>query len=213
MSKHLLLAACLGASFASTAFAAPELLGAWSTTLPGQGGMTQVTESFDADGHFVTVRREPNGTMMRVWGDYRSVAVSPTAVRVESRLQGWAPRQICAQAPGFPVRCNAFTPPEPQAAVLDFVSPDAFRQEGLVVQRDRHPGLLAQQVSDRLVLAAPAPVQAPLAGGGGGSGGGSRYVTPTDPSAGNHGEIQQRRICSINGGSLVVVSGRLTCVN
>lgn len=212
MPTRPLLAACLAATLTSTAaFAAPELVGAWTTALPGQGGMTQVTESFDADGHFVTVRREPNGTMLRVWGDYRSVLQSPTAVRVESRVQGWAPRQICAQAPGFAVRCSAFTPPQPQPAVLEFVSPDAFRQEGLVVQRDRNPGLLAQQVSDRLVLAAPAPVQPPLVGGGGGNGGG--HVTPFDPSAGSHGDIQQRRICSINGGSLVVASGRLTCVN
>jgi hypothetical protein len=195
--------------------APPSLVGAWSVSVPGQGGMTLINEAFQADGTYVSVRREPNGTMLRVWGSYRSTAVSPSQLRVESTVQGWLPRQICAQAPGFPVRCSAFTPPAPQPMTLAFSSPESFQVDGFTVHREASPGLLQQAVSERLVMAAQAPVQPiirpPVMPG---VPGGPAHVTPIDPTAGPaRDDLQQRRICSINGGNLVVVSGRLTCLN
>lgn len=213
MPKRIAIPGLLATLFLSTAaVAAPDLVGAWSAAMPGQGGMTQITAAYDAGGNYVSVQREPNGTLLRIWGSYRAVPVSATQLRLETQVQGWSPHQVCAQAPGFAVKCGDFTPPAAPPATLEFSSPESFRVQGVVAHRDNAPALLQMNVPDRIVLAAPAPVR-PVNPPDGGRGGGG-HVTPVNPVNGAaRDELQQRRICSINGGNLVVASGRLTCVN
>lgn len=192
---------------------APSVLGAWSTSMPGQGGTAHATESFNADGSYLAVRQEPNGTVLRMWGHYRSTVISATQVQLEHELQGWLPRQICAQAPGFAVKCNTFTPPAAPPVTLTFTSPSSFTVNGLHLQRDASPTLLQLAVDERLVLAAPAPVRPQIA----------QpvmprlhpYVTPHDPSAGPaRDDLQQQRICAVNNGQTIrEQNGRLRCVN
>lgn len=217
---HIPRAAALFAAISLLAFeagavaaGAPDLVGAWSTSMPGQGGTAHATESFKPDGTYVAVRQEPNGTVLRMWGRYRATPAGASQVRLEHEMQGWLPRRICAQSPGFPVKCNAFTPPPAPPVTLSFSSPSTFTVNGLRLVRDASPALLDIAVGEQLVLNAPAPVAPQMA----------QpvmpklhpYVTPRDPTAGpGRDDLQQRRVCAVNDGQVVKeYGGRLRCVD
>jgi hypothetical protein len=138
---------------------APSIVGAWSGQSAGQGGVSHGTDLYNADGTFVSVSQLPNGTMQRFWGLYRVTPVSPYQLTVEFQLQGVLPRQICAQTPGFPMGCRPYSPPAPPPETVTFTSPTTLQVNGITMQRDNAPYLLQQNVPQRLVMNAQAPVQ------------------------------------------------------
>jgi hypothetical protein len=191
--------AVIAAALAAVAFATPSaaqqpdgltLVGTWSGQRPGQNGMDRISEYYGPDGSFVSVLQLGNGTMTRVWGAYRLSPYSPTQGRLEFQAQGVLPRQICAQAPGFPVRCGPNQTPVSNSADIQFTSPASFQTNGMTMMRDPHPYLLQQPVPEQLVLAVPAPVNPgipqPMP---------PAHITPNGPGVGiaeqNHDNAQE----------------------
>ncbi len=136
-----------------------SLQGAWSWTSPGQGGADRNTLLFQPDGSYVRASHLASGQMLRSWGGYTAVAVSPNRVRLQSRTQGWLPTTLCTQAPGFPARCSPTPHPPEMSFVVEFTSPSTVKAEGTTLSRDPAPDLLRQNVPQQAMLAAPAPVQ------------------------------------------------------
>ena len=164
MRRCLLLAAILalwsGGPVAAQAPSFVDLSGAWSTQRPGpQGGMERFTDLYRPDGSFVSVHQLPNGTMERAWGRYREEPLTPGRVRMVFELQGWLPRFICAQAPGFPVRCQPYRMPRTRMAIFTATSDSSLQVNGMTVRRDPAPFLLRERVPERVLVAAAAPVQ------------------------------------------------------
>lgn len=196
--------------------AAASLVGAWSGEAPGQGGMIHGTDSYSADGNYVSVMQLPNGTVQRIWGRYTVKKVSPSQVSVHYLVQGFLPRQICAQAPGFAVQCRPNSVPPSSELVITFVTPSRIEGNGLVLSRDPSPRLLAMSVPERLILAARAPiapnmVQPVMPNMPG-------HYTPTGPGSVQgmkaDDNLQQRRICAVNNGQVIrQQDGTLTCIN
>ncbi len=185
---------------------APNVTGAWSWQSPGQNGMDRNTLLFQPDGNFVRVSQLGNGTMLRSWGQYRLNQVGPSQAALQSQTQGWLPREICAQAPGFPMNCQPAPRPVDMSFTMNFTSPSSMEAEGVTLFRDNAPYLLQQPVPERAVSAVPPPYspqpRGPVYSGGG--------VTPG--IGGRCDDLQQRRICSINDGRLVSSNGCLVCV-
>jgi len=186
------------------------LLGAWSGTAAGQGGMDRLATQFNPDGTFLFAHQLPNGSVERRWGQYRVTPNGPNQMRVDFQIAGWLPHQICAQAPGFPVNCRPYNVPTNSTWNVIQQSPGMFQFDGVSMARDSMPGLLQQAVPDRVVNAVPAPVapvmRQPVVPGG--------QSTPFNrPGLGNNcDDLQQQRICSINNGNLVTSGGCLKCI-
>ena len=199
-----------------TAPAGPDIVGTWSGQAPGQGGMNQVSDDYEPDGSFVSVMMLPNGSMTRAWGHYQVSPDQQGQVRIDFSIQGWLPRQVCTQVPGFPLKCGAYEIPRSASATLRFTSPASFQVNGATMSRDPAPPLLRAQVPERYVQGAPAPVQPnipqPVMPGGrryvspfaGGDGGGSSGARCDD----NH----QRVLCNMNNGNFIRSNGCLVCV-
>ena len=136
----------------------PSILGTWTTSQPGQGGMVRTTIGIGGDGTYAYETQLPNGSRMRVWGTYRATPVSANAIRVTPRISDWRPHRICTQAVGLQPRCGAFQPPPAQPTLATFTGPDTFQVDGHVWSRDPTAALLRQPVPDPLVQYAEAPV-------------------------------------------------------
>ncbi len=164
LRRYLVLGAFLALSCAGPVAAqAPSFLdlsGAWSTQRPApQGGMERFTDLSRPDGSCVSVQQLPNGPIERAWGRYQEEPIGPGRVRMVYQLQGWLPRWICAQSPGFPVRCQPYRMQATRISVFTATSASAFQVNGLTVRRDPAPFLLRAPVPERLLLAVAAPVQ------------------------------------------------------
>ncbi len=197
---------------------APRLsvVGTWSGRSPGQGGETQGSDQYKADGSFVSVIQLPNGTMQRLWGAYSTQQTSPRQLHLSFRIHGFLPREICAQAPGFSVSCRPNQVAPTMEADADFLSPSAFRISGATMTRVSGSRLLQIAVPAQLVLAAQAPVQPQM-----------RqpvmptlhpYGAPTGPGSvqamHQDDQLQQYRICAVNGGQVIEEQGgAVRCVN
>jgi hypothetical protein len=120
--------------------------------------MTRVTEAYMPDGSFVSVQQLPNGTLQRTWGHYQATPVSQYELRMDFQVDGWLPRQICSQAPGFPVHCQPYEVPRGTSSVMAMTSQSSFQASGVMMMRDSNPYLLQQPVPDQVLLAAQAPV-------------------------------------------------------
>lgn len=207
--------------FGSGSPGGPSLVGAWSGTKNVGNLAAQITDAYDAQGHYVSVVRLSNGVLLRVWGTYQAEAAGPDRVFVRFNQQGWLPRELCQQAPGNQPSCQPFNLPAADPVQVTFTSPNTLQsydpaQPSLGVfnaSRDANPYLLQQQVPAQQVVfvqgpppAAPAPVQ-PAAPAPGYS-----YQSPSRPAGPRCDDLQQRRICAINDGHLVVSGGCLTCV-
>ena len=199
-----------------TVRAGPGIVGTWSGQAPGQGGMSQMSDDYEPDGSFVSVMRLPNGSMTRFWGRYQVSPGQQGLTSIQFDIQGWLPRQICTQVPGFTLKCNAYDIPRSSSATLQFISPDSFQVNGATMSRDPAPQLLGAQVPERYVQNAPAPFQPnipqPVMPGGG------RYVSPF-PTGGGGGsgdgrcdDNHQRVLCNMNNGNFIKSNGCLVCV-
>lgn len=136
-----------------------SLVGAWSWQSPGNAGIDSNTIAFGADGTWTRTSQWANGTLTRVWGNYRAAPVSPTQVQLQSQIVGWLPQQFCAQVPGFQPRCSPAQRPPEMSFVLNFTSASSMQAEGMTLFRDPSPYLLQQQVPATLLSTGAAPVQ------------------------------------------------------
>lgn len=193
-----------------------SMLGVWSGETPGQGGMVHGSDQYTPGGSYVSAMQLPNGSIQRIWGSYRAQQTSPRQIHLSLRTQGFLPRQICAQAPGFPVRCSPNQVPPSMEMDVNFVSPSVIQVNGIAMRRSGGSPLLTAQVPEQLVLAAAAPVapniRQPVMPNGPG------HYTPTGPGSvqGMHrdDQMQQYRICAVNGGQVVrEQGGTVRCVN
>jgi hypothetical protein len=189
-----------------------NLVGAWSGTSPGQGGPELHTEWFGQDGSYVSVERLPNGSMQRFWGVYRATPAGSGVVNVYFQATDWLPHEICTQAPGFAAKCVAYTPPLSASVTLRFTSASTLQINNTTLTRDPAPALLQQQVPEKLLQQARAPVQPtirqPVAPAG------ARYQTPHDPGRPGGDDLQQERICAVNNGQIVVQQdGHKICIH
>jgi hypothetical protein len=189
-----------------------NLSGAWSRTTPGQDGPELHTEWFGQDGSYVSVERLPNGSMQRFWGSYRATPAGSGVMTVSFQAQGWLPHEICTQAPGFPARCIAYTPPLNATVRLQFTSASTLQINGATLRRDPSPALLQQQVPEKLMQQASAPMQPsmrqPVAPAG------AHYQTPRDPGRPGGDDLQQERICAVNDGQIIVQQdGHKICIH
>jgi hypothetical protein len=175
-----------------------SLVGTWSAGAPPNG----FAFAFNPDGTYVNVANV-NGLSQRLWGHYRAMPVSPTSVRLDFQVVGWAPRAMCAQVVGGARACRPYTPIYSRSASLNFTSPSSFEAGGSQFRRDPSPYLLQMQVPDVLerqvagmggirqpVMPALHPYRTP---GGAGS-----------VEAMRHDDEHQQpyRICAVNDGSV-----------
>ena len=177
--------------------------------------MNQISEYDGPDGSFVSVLRLPNGTMQRVWGHYRATQVSDSQMQTQFEVEGWLPREICTQSPGYQMQCSPYTIPTSGSGTLTFVSPTAFVANGVTMMRDPSPYLLQQQMPERAIVYGQAPaqpgmqqpgMQQPVVPGG------SRYVPLNRPAGPQCDDLQQQRLCAINNGHYERSGGCLVCV-
>lgn len=191
---------------------ATSLVGAWSGTTPGQGGLELHTEWFGQDSSYVSVERLPNGSMQRFWGTYRATPAGPGQLSVDFHAVGWLPHEICTQVPGFATKCVPYNPPLSASLRLQFTSASTLQINGSTLARDASPRLLQQPVPERLMQQGNAPVHPnitqPIAPGG------TRYQTPHDPGRPGGDDLQQERICAVNNGQIVVQQdGHKVCIH
>ncbi len=183
--------------------AVARLLGAWSWQSPGQGGMNHDSLALQADGSYVHVGQLPNGSMFRYWGTYRATAGSRTRVRLQLHTVGWLPTAICTQIAGFGRRCGSTPHPSDQSFEAVFVGADVLQVEGVAVFRDPAAYLLQRQVPETFVQNGRTPTQPAIAQPH--APGGARYQSPgisTPGLGGNCDNLQQQRICTVNGGNM-----------
>ena len=204
--------------------AVPSMAGAWSGQRQGSPGVGRQTDAFSADGKFVSVVEVGPG-LVRAWGYYRATPAGPNQLRVEFQVQGYLPKQLCAQPPGGPMQCEPFQLPATDASMVTFTSADSFQASSLAnpsagsIQeaRDPNPVMLNRQVPEQLVVPiaqppapSPGPYPAPTPYV-------TPYVSPISPYRPKAGpacdDLQQRRICAINDGHLVPSGGCLVCVS
>jgi hypothetical protein len=188
------------------------LLGVWIGRNAGSNGADQ----YNPDGTYVSVAQLANGTVERIWGVYQVRPLSSHQLHVSLTVRGVLPRSICAQAPGFAVQCRSNQVPPHQETDVIFTSPSSFQVNGITMSRSSGSPLLQIEVSDRLIMAAQAPVQpqmrqpvAPTL---------RPYATPTGPGSvqgmRQDDQMQQYRICAVNGGQVVKeYGGSVRCVN
>ena len=215
LAAGVLACAPAGAAFAQSQHGA-SMVGVWNGEAPGQGGMVHGSDQYNADGSYVSVMQLPNGTVQRIWGSYTVQPVSAGEMRIDYRVQGFLPRQICAQAPGFQVNCRPNQVPPTSNMQVRFVSPSELEANGIALHRVSGSPLLQMQVPAQLVLAAQAPVQPNM-----------RqpvmptlhpYQTPTGPGSvqgmRQDDQMQQYRICAVNGGQVVKeYGGTVRCIH
>lgn len=150
-----------GLALSSPAFAQPmpgaELVGAWSGQRPGQAGMDHVTTAYQPDGSYVSAMQLPNGTIERIWGKFKVTPLPAQQMRVDFRVDGVLPRQICAQAPGFPMNCRPNVIQNTITSVITPKSASSFEVNGMTMMRDSAPYLLQQRIPEQLVMAVAAP--------------------------------------------------------
>jgi len=201
----------LGLALGSSAAAQPQIsmVGTWSGEAPGQGGMVHGADQYMPDGTYVSVMQLPNGSVERIWGSYVARQTSARQIQLSLRMRGLLPREICAQAPGFPIRCSPNRAPEATTLEVNFVSSSSVQVNGVTMTRDRGSPLLAMQPPQRLVLAARAPVapqmRQPVMPAM------HPYTTPTGPGSVQgmraDDQAQQYRICAVNGGQVIQLQG------
>jgi hypothetical protein len=176
------------------------IVGSWVGEVQGQGGMVHGADQY----------------IQRVWGRYDAQRTAGGQVHLSLRTMGFLPKQICAQAPGFPVKCRPNQVPATMGSDVNFSSPNAFQINGVTMTRANGSPLLQAQVPSQLILGVQAPVQphmvqpvAPSAPG---------HYTPTGPGSvqAMHADDdqQQYRICAVNGGQVLRMrDGSLKCIH
>ncbi len=176
-----------------------SIVGSWSAGEPQNG----TAFAFNPDGTYVNVSGNPN-MAQRLWGRYRATAVSGNAVHIDFQVQGWAPKQMCAQVVGGARACRPYSPMYSDNATVTFTSPSTFEAAGTQFRRDPTPYLLQMQVPaviERQIANSAAPMRQPVmptlhpyqTPGGAGSVGAMRY---------DDEHQQPYRVCSVNGGSV-----------
>ncbi len=192
-----------------------DITGGWSTEVSGPQGVTRAAAVYGSDGTFVTLMQLPNGSIQKIWGTYTATQISPTQVQLEGQTQGWLPQQICAEAPGFPMRCQPYTVPPTESVTVQFTSPSTIEADGALWNRDPSPALLQAQVPAQVVNTVPAPVQPII----------PQPVDPNNPDAGNPDagnpgagnpgcdDLQQERLCTVNDGTIVMEGGCEKCLS
>lgn len=197
VTAALALTYAAAAQPASTPGTPPSLVGTWSglSTSPNSHG--QQAEEYGADGRFTAAGRRFDGLPYRVWGTWRSTPAGPDQLRVEVRIEGWFPREVCREGGVGPSGCQTARLPATDTSLVTFDGPDRMRS----ASEDR-PGSVATETrdSDPALLRITVP---------------ERWTFSPVPSRSTPGcdELQQRRICAVNGGHLMRPSdGCLTCV-
>jgi hypothetical protein len=189
-----------------------DITGGWSTEVSGPQGVTRAAAVYGNDGTFVTLMQLPNGSIQKIWGTYTATQVAPGQIQLNGQTQGWLPQQICAEAPGFPMRCQPYTVPPTQSVTVQFTSPSTIEADGALWNRDPSPALLQAQVPAQVVNNVPAPVQPiipqPFDPNN------PQPISPNNPVAGNPGcdDLQQERICTVNDGTIVMSGGCEKCL-
>ena len=193
-----------------------SMVGIWSGETPGQGGMVRGSDQYLPGGSYVSAMQLPNGSIQRIWGSYRAQQTSPRQIHLSLQTQGFLPCQICAQAPGFPVRCRQNQVPSSAEMDVNFVSPSIVQVNGITMRRRGASPLLIARVPEQLILAAAAPIipnmRQPVMPNN------PSHYTPTGPGsvqAMRQGDqMQQYRICAANGGQVVQErGGTVRCVS
>jgi hypothetical protein len=181
-----------------------DVTGGWSTEVQGPQGVTRAAAVYGSDGTFVTLMQLPNGSIQKIWGTYTATQISPNQVQLNGQTQGWLPQQICAEAPGFPMRCQPYTVPPTQSVTVQFTSPSTIEADGALWNRDPSPALLQLPVPAQVVNNVPAPVQPII----------PQPINPNNPVVGNSGcdDLQQERICTVNDGTIVMSGGCEKCL-
>jgi hypothetical protein len=178
--------------------AAARLVGTWSMGAPQSG----IAFSFNSNGTYVNVAGGP-ASSQRLWGRYHATQVSASVVHIDFDVQGWAPRQLCAQVIGGARACRPYSPVYSRSADLTSTSQSSFTAAQSHFHRDSSPYLLRMQVPDVVerriagmggirqpVMPTLHPYQTP---GGPGSVGAMRY---------DDQHLQPYRTCAVNGGSV-----------
>jgi hypothetical protein len=179
----------------------PSPLGAWlGTGQPTNLGAPRVTMAFAPNGQFVRVEQTPQ-FIGRRWGTYQAQQVGPTAWRVLLQTQGQLPQQICSQMTMGGVTCSPMQAPGPIQMSLQLTAPDTMMVDGVPYQRDQGAALQVQVPAQEML---PVPPAYPSGGGGGGYRPLARGPQCDD--------LQQQRVCTINGGRLITSGGCMRCV-
>lgn len=212
-SAVLLFAAALGLATLKAAAAAPQghgvqsaLVGTWSFVSPDQSGTGQnnMFFTYTADGAYrmvsVVTGGPNNGSEVQRWGRYQVQQMGSNQYQVRVQVTGGAPQQICAQGQG----CTAVRGIQQQMNLQLQIDGSNMRQgDGSIFQRAELPPELARPIAATR-WQGPVP-QVP--GGGGGAIGldpGSRPgpATRIPGLGGNCDDLQQQRVCTINGGHM-----------
>jgi hypothetical protein len=174
------------------------LVGTWYLQNPLLGGINRQWYTFGADGSWSNVSLiqggAKNGQETQRWGQYQARTVGPNQYQVVVRIQGGAPRQICAQGQGC-------TPVNIQLSTMQLgfmVRGQQMRQaDGTVFQRSQVPQQLAQRLPDTLNQR-PVPTVS-------GSTNGAHTKNPNgmpNGVGGNCDDVQQAQICHMNDGHM-----------
>jgi hypothetical protein len=173
---------------APKATAEAPLVGVWSTYLPTQFGVVAATVQYRSDGTFDAVTLGPgmgysSSIYKHFWGAYRIQPAGPDRYSVTLIDYGYAPSEICQSTEdGAPKDCRPFGGVAGTIkGSVQFLSHDSFRdEENAVYTRLDAPGLLAQNVPARLVIAPP-PFPVECSSDGGGTSCARYQVPPMEP--------------------------------
>lgn len=183
----------------------PSPLGAWvGIGQPSNLGTPRITMAFAPNGGFVHVEQTPQ-FVGRQWGMYQAQQVGPAAWRLILQTQGQMPQQICSPMTMGGVTCSPMRVPGPTQMTLQLTGPDTLLVDGVPYQRDQGAALQVQVPAQEMLPLLPAYAN----GGGGGGGGGGYRPLARGPQC---DDLQQQRICAINGGRLITSGGCMKCV-
>jgi hypothetical protein len=185
----LLAAGLIAAAPASQSPTQPSLVGIWSGYMTTKQGIVPITAQFRDDGSFDTVMlavlpEYPSPIYEHFWGRYRLRPAGRLRYALELRPSGQAPSEIC-----WSIHEGAMPDCRPRGmsvavskGSVQFLSADRYRDEtGTIFTRIDTPGLLAQRVPGRLVIAPPVQSGICSNDGGGTSCARQPHIPPMEP--------------------------------